>query len=168
MIVGKCYVATGASASINQGGCDVSVMAAKPYKSIYCVDNVDMSVDADKLTSFVSSLGVRVLSCYEVKPRMSVRQRLRGITPDHRTFRLCINRADNNTLLQAESWPSDVSIYRWIFKPTSVPGANITDPTPKENSSLAVSHADNAQAIDVDDMDATIILDPLVTDRPTT
>ena len=105
MIVGKRYAATGASASINQGGYNVSVMVAKPYKSMYCIDNIDMSVDADKLKRFVSSLGVCVLSCYEVKPRMSACQRLRGITPSHKTFRLCINQADNNTLLQAESWP---------------------------------------------------------------
>lgn len=81
----------------------MSIVAAKPYKSVYCVENIDASVDAHKLISFVSSLGVRVFSCFEVKPRMSARQRLHGITPSHKTFRLCINRADNNTLLQSDS-----------------------------------------------------------------
>ena len=123
-------------------------------------DNVDMYVDVGTLTSFVSSLGVRVLSCYDVKPRMSARQRLRGGQPSHKTFRLCVNRADNNILLKADSWPSDVSIFRWFFKSSSDPEVDNIDPALRQNMSLTVSHAENTQSCDADDMDATIIMDP--------
>ena len=148
------------SGSDSQHGYNASVLAAKPYKSVYCVDNVDKSVDADTLTSFVSSLGVRVLSCFEVKPRMTARQRLRGSQPSHKTFRLCVNRADNSIPLQADSWHSDVSAFRWFFKRSSDPGFDVSDPALRQDLSLTVSHAENTQSSDADDMDTTILVGP--------
>ena len=141
LIVGKSYVS--------------AVSAAKPYKSVYCVDNVSTSVDSDSLTSFVSSLGVRVLSCFEVKPRMTARQRLRHVQVNHKTFRLCINRADNNILLNADIWPSDVSVFRWFFKRSSEPEAGGGYAPPGEGMGSAAD--DRSQSGIETDMDATIV-----------
>lgn len=134
-----------------------NVTAARPYKSVYCIDNVDRSVSTDSLTRFVSSLGVRVLSCFEVKPRMSARQRLRGAQAIKKTFRLCINRADNKILLNAESWPSDVSIFRWFFKHASATDNNVRDPSMTERLDDVALHTGNTDASDVEDMDATVL-----------
>ena len=80
---------------------------------MYLVDNLDNTCDADKLTSFVKKLKVRLLSCYEVKPRTSRWQREHGIIPDHRAFRVCINRADKDRFLDDSKWPSDVTVSTW-------------------------------------------------------
>ena len=131
------------------------VEADKPFKAVFCIDNLNMSVDTVKLTNFVSSLRVRVLSCFEAKPRLSAHQRERGIKIDRKTFRLCINRADTRILLNPDVWPSDVSIFRWFFKQP----AQTTDST--EDSAFNSSSANtdnrlNAGSASVD-MDATIV-----------
>jgi hypothetical protein len=82
---------------------------------VYCVDNVGMATGENELVEFVSSLGVRVITCHEVKPRQSAWQRKKKISPSNRAFRLCINRADNNLFLQENVWPSDILISKWYF-----------------------------------------------------
>jgi len=51
--------------------------AAKPFKAAYCIDNVVMTCGVDDLVSFVSSLGVRVVTCYAVDARLTACQRKR-------------------------------------------------------------------------------------------
>jgi hypothetical protein len=48
-----------------------------------------------------------------VKPRTTRWQRSHGIIPDHRAFRVCINRADNERFLDESKWPSDVIVSTW-------------------------------------------------------
>ena len=71
-----------------------------------------------------------------------------------------MNRADNSILLQADSWPSDVSVFRWFFKRSSDPGVDVSDPALRQDLSLTVSHAENTQSGDADDMDTTILVGP--------
>ena len=91
-------------------------IAAKPFKQVYCVDNVSLSVDEDSLANMFKELGVRVYTCFEVAPRMSVRQRQLNLRPTHRTFRLCINKADGKILLNPDKLPADISISKYFFK----------------------------------------------------
>jgi hypothetical protein len=112
LIVGK-WAAVGLSAS--GVAARYTLAAARQFKALYCVDNVDHCVEIDELVQFVSSLGVRVISCFKVKPRLTLFQRNNNIKPAHSTFRLCINRADTKQLLQAEKWPSDILISEWFF-----------------------------------------------------
>jgi hypothetical protein len=138
------------------------VGAAKPYKAVFCIDNLSMSVDTVKLTNFVSSLGVRVLSCFEAKPRLTARQRERGIKVERKTFRLCINRADTNTLLNPDVWPSDVSIFRWFFKQSTQSSSSTKDPASASENILSLSSVvannvtDDVESASVD-MDTTIV-----------
>jgi len=90
---------------------------------------------------------------------MSARQRLRGSQAIQKTFRLCtyINRADNKILLNAESWPSDVSIFRWFFKHTSGTENNARNPSVIECLDDVTLHTGNTDASDVEDMDATVL-----------
>ena len=98
----------------------VAVSAAKslmPRKYVYYVDNLSTSVSSKDLVSFVESLGVRVMNCYEVKPRRSAQQKREMKTDDgRRAYRLCINRADRTAMLQADMWPKDVIIKRWYWR----------------------------------------------------
>ena len=72
--------------------------APKSYirKSVYCVDNIDSSYTADDVRAFVSNMNVRVISCFEVKPR---KRRQGSQTADRKAFRLCVNSEDNHLLL---------------------------------------------------------------------
>ena len=97
----------------------VHVTGAKPFKAVYCIDNVSQTIDVQSLTAFVSGLGVRTISCYEVNPRMTRWQKEHNIEADHKTFRLCINKADNSRLLKANRWPADVTVSEWFFKKPS-------------------------------------------------
>lgn len=94
----------------------VSVQAAKPIfpkKAVYYVDNVNVSVDADNMTSFVQNLGVSVVACNTVKPR---RRRNEIDTSDRHAFHICIHAADKKKFLNPSVWPEYVCISDWRFK----------------------------------------------------
>ena len=110
LIIGK------RSSNDSTTGSSALIAAAGPRKAVYCIDNVSSSVTDESLLDFVENLGVRVVSCYEVKPRLSRWQRERHVQPKHKTFRLCINKADNERLLVADAWAENISISKWFFK----------------------------------------------------
>ena len=60
-------------------------------------------------------------------------------------------------MLNAESWPSDVSIFRWFFKHASVTENNAKDPSMTECLDDVALHTGNTDASDVEDMDATVL-----------
>jgi hypothetical protein len=97
--------------------------AAKPIvnKSVYCIDNVYNVSTTDDICRFVSSLSVRVISCFEVKPRQPYLQRRQHIEPDSKAYRLCIRREDSDKLQTADRWPADITISTWHYK-AKVPG----------------------------------------------
>ena len=65
----------------------------------------------------VDSLNVNVISCFQVKPRRAKWPKEAGIVPkDRNTFRLCIDRDDEQNFLNEEIWPQKIAIYRWAFK----------------------------------------------------
>jgi len=104
---------------VNRNNVSYSFTAAKPLlgKAVFCIDNVNLSTTETELERFVKTLSVRVLKCNEVKPRRTFRQIKENIFPtDHKTFRLCINKADTKLLLNAEKWPADIAISAWYFK----------------------------------------------------
>ena len=130
-----------------QGNLGHSVTAARPLlsKAVNCIDNVNNNLSADDLHSFVSSMSVRVISCFEVKPRRSTYQRRNNYSPtDHKTFRLCINREDSKSLLDADKWPSDITISAWFFKSTTIATSSSAGNANGQSSSSAVlSSVDN-------------------------
>jgi hypothetical protein len=120
LLIGKKQnVVTAASTEIRP---QKSIAAAKPFlqgirKSMFYVDNVAIDVGKDDLETFVSKLGVQVISCREVKPRRSPRQRAAGIFPDNRrAFQVCIPYDHQHKFLDAKSWPEFISISSWVFK----------------------------------------------------
>ena len=43
------------------------MVAAKPYlsKAVFCIDNVAVDIDANDIHQFVTSFGVRVVTCHK-------------------------------------------------------------------------------------------------------
>ena len=74
----------GSSSSVIQG---LSAATELINKSVFCVDNLHPRVDAQRLSDFVRKLGVKVLSCYQIKPRRQ-RNEVEPIV-DRSAFRLC-------------------------------------------------------------------------------
>ena len=66
------------------------------------------------MTSFVQSLGIRVITCFDAKTRLS----------DTRAFRVCINKEDTETFLNTKNWPKDIIIREWSFKGKNLPKNN--------------------------------------------
>ena len=97
-------------------GATVAAAQIIPRKAIFCIDNLSRSCSVDDIKSFVSSLSVKVLSCFEVKPR-----RRRGESEDdvanRKAFHLAINADQRERLLNESAWPNSVLISDWFFKP---------------------------------------------------
>ena len=132
--------------------------SAGPWKAVFCISNVSQSTTDVQLKKFVEDLGVRVVSCYQVKPRLSQWQRERKLQPNHNTFRLYINRLDIEKLLVAESWPEDVSVSKWFFKKqTEKSDEASTDATVDKH--LAPGDLSKDMAVDnlTSDLDSTIL-----------
>jgi len=87
-------------------------------KAVFCVDNVKPIYGVDDVRSFVSSLSVNVLSCFQAESRR--RPNERGPVTDRRAFRLCIADSDRERLLDASKWPDSVTISEWYRIPPSV------------------------------------------------
>jgi len=75
------------------------------HKAVFCVSNLNNDVTCDKLNTFVTSLGVCVLSCFVAKTRYS----------NTKSFRVCINRENQNLFLNIEKWPKSVTLRNWSF-----------------------------------------------------
>ena len=95
--------------------------AAKIYKkAVFCVDNVKDSCTQEEIQNYITNLGVKLLSCYKVKPRRS-RSELQSNSPSKLTkkaaFRICIAAEDQDALLDPQNWPDSVTIADWYFKP---------------------------------------------------
>jgi len=82
-------------------------------KAVYCVENVGTSVDVDDLCQFVRSLNVNALSCFPAKPRRQ--QNESNLIIDHKAFRLCIDAADKDKLLDESKWPDSIVISEWYY-----------------------------------------------------
>lgn len=141
LIVGKSRAQDDQGNLSNQG-----FVAAKKYikKAVYCVDNVHTSCDVEDLKEFVSSLDVRVISCFRVQPRPTPEERRNHTVPDHGTFRLCIDSEDRLRLLDADKWPSDIIISRWFFKQQK----QKQDITIKETVHAVAGSANSANSVD--------------------
>ena len=125
-------------------------------KLVYYVDNVSTSFNAEDMKSFVTGMAVDVISCFEVKPR-----RRRSDDDDdavsRKAFRLCVNAADCQRLLDPCKWPDSVMIYEWFFKAANPgdrrPIANDERQCPAEPTTVDATSADLQQT----DMDCLLM-----------
>ena len=122
-----------------------NITAPKSFlrKSVFCVDNVDASFTADDVRNFVSKMSVRVVSCFETKPRKrrSDNSSVSSVSSvstisDRKAFRLCINSDDCELLLNDRKWPAHVTVSKWFFKQPS----NIANQSKEGRTSLNLNN----------------------------
>ncbi len=140
----------GTHTSVPRGNSLPPVTASRISKAVYCVDNVHKSIDKDAFAKFVSRrLGVRVLTCFAINPRLNHWQRAHSKTPDCSAFRICIYRADNDKFMDATKWPADITVSRWytIHK----------DVMPEVDSAAAATDDEQTEVDNIDNLSATAL-----------
>jgi hypothetical protein len=76
-------------------------------KAVFCLSNVDNSYSSDDITEYMKSIGVRLLTCFELKPGAH--------NPvDSKAFRICIIAEDKISLLNSDNWAVGVAIRPWV------------------------------------------------------
>lgn len=100
---------------------NISIKAAKKIrkKAVFCIDNVDTSCTVEHMRSFVGSLSIEVITCFEVKPRQRRNETAESVRYVRKAFRLCIHDDERDRLLSAVSWPDSITVSEWYFKPQS-------------------------------------------------
>ena len=98
----------------------LGIWAAKKTikKAVFCVDNVHLACKEDDIRAYVSSLLVEVFSCFKTKPRRRPNEAPEDVL-DRSAFRVCVNAAGRDRLLNPESWPDSVRIADWFFRDKS-------------------------------------------------
>jgi len=72
-------------------------------KEVFCISNAANDATCDSIVSFVKSIKVKVLSCFDAKTRV----------PDTKAFRICIDKADRRKFLNKNNWPCNISVCQW-------------------------------------------------------
>jgi len=147
----------GTQTTVPTGNRVVPVTAARTFKSVYCVDNVNKNIDGNALVKFINRrLGVRVLTCFSITPRQTRWQRAHGVTPDCRAFRICINRADNAKFMDATKWPADITISQWYT--IRINDANDAASENVDNNAAATAAALNVEEVGGNETDIDALM----------
>ena len=156
------------------------VVAAKqfPKKTVLYIDNIDSNVSVADLRKFVSEMSVRVVSCFDVKPRnRRSDQDDASVVSLGKAFRLCILQEDCKLLLDPCKWPAYVRISEWYFRPqqsdqrrrseqrestpvsteTAVKSADIAEPL-EDTVRAEVDNSENIITDDNEAMDGTVLV----------
>ena len=72
----------------------------------------------------VTAMSVRVISCFDAKPRRRKTDIEDEEIVDRRAFRLCVNSEDVDKLLDSAKWPAHVYVAEWFFKEAAVAAAS--------------------------------------------
>jgi len=73
----------------------------------------------EHMRSFVGSLSIEVITCFEVKPRQRRNETAESVRYVRKAFQLCIHDDERDRLLSAVSWPDSITVSEWYFKPQS-------------------------------------------------
>ena len=68
------------------------------------MDKVHLACKEDDIRAFITSLGVDVFSCFKTKPRRRPNEAPEDVQ-ERSAFRVCVNAAGRDRLLNPESWP---------------------------------------------------------------
>jgi hypothetical protein len=79
-------------------------------KAVYCLNNIDNCYSVNEVRDYISSIGVRILSCFELKPMTQQ-------SSDSKAFRVCILAEDRSRLLDSNHWSVGVTLREWVRKP---------------------------------------------------
>jgi len=94
---------------IIEGRSDNSKLRGVVRKAIYCVNRLSPDTTTDDVCDFLSSCGIKVLSCYSLNHEDS--DDLYYVS-----MRVCIGWHDRDLFLQNDLWPAGVTVRPWVFK----------------------------------------------------
>jgi len=138
---------------------------------VYYIDNVGTMNTVSNIRELVSRMGVRVLTCFEVKPR---RRRMETTPVSCKAFCLAIHKDEGDLLLDPAKWPLHVTVSDWYFKPapTTITAAETVDePVEQSDRQLTTEQRDsvitqtssveplNAQGLQTDTSHRTVAID---------
>jgi hypothetical protein len=111
-------------------------------KSVYHIGNIDCSYSVSDVEDYIRSLGVRILTCFELKSSSTS-------PSDNKAFRVCIVDDDRNKLCDCDNWAIGVSIRVWTHKPKKDGVSDATSASPdvpdvQMDTSAAAASADRA------------------------
>ena len=84
-------------------------------KAVFCIDNVHLACNEEDMRSYVTSQGIEVFSCFTTDPRRRRNETIEDVQ-DRKAFRLCINAADCERLLDPNTWPDSIRVSEWFFR----------------------------------------------------
>jgi hypothetical protein len=91
---------------------DLKAAPPKPKKSVFCVSNVDKSIDDKMLSNFLlKEMNINIVSIYPTKL-----SKTRNLDRWSGAFRLCILEKDRDKLLDSSRLPAGIAIREWFFK----------------------------------------------------
>ena len=112
-------------------GCrrDVVSFSGVQKKSVVCVSRLAKNTSTDIVSSFLSSSGINVCSCYiagvaDVNSNNSGEDSTQSNSvqgkkvPNYSTMQICILSGDMDEVLSPELWPEGVTVRPWKFKRT--------------------------------------------------
>jgi hypothetical protein len=95
-----------------------SIKASKTLivkKSVFRLGNIDCAYATTDIETYIRSLGVRILTCFELRQSSSQ-------PSDNKSFRICVVAEDRIKLCDSENWSVGVSIRDWVHKPKNDSG----------------------------------------------
>ena len=78
----------------------VTKLKERIKKAVFCIDNISTDCSSEDIESFVATLQLNIVSCYEVKPRRGPNENESDVK-DCKAFRLCIFDEDRQRQLNA-------------------------------------------------------------------
>jgi len=82
-------------------------------KAVFRLGNIADVYNTVDVTSQMETLGIRVVSCFELPKRAF-------LPAGNKQFRICIFAVDRHILLNCDNWAAGITIQEWIFKPKTV------------------------------------------------
>ena len=113
-------------------------------KAVFHLGNIDCSYTVSDIEVYIRSLGVTILSCFELKH--ADKQPL-----DNKAFRICIAANGKQKLCDNSNWSVGVSLREWVHKPkdttvasSAAAGQSATSAADNSSSTIAMQvQADN-------------------------
>jgi len=92
----------------------------KIKKKVYKLGNIDAAYSCTDVTDYITTLGVRVTSCF-VLPHRGTQP------PDSINYRICEFVIDTHKLFIKDNWYPGIALQEWNFKPKITDGSDNKD-----------------------------------------
>lgn len=106
-------LASASNIGVIGNACISGVRPIVKRKVVLCIDNVSLSVTIEDMAQFISGMSVDIISIFEARSR---RRRNDVNFLNRKAFRLCVDEAQVDKLLDENRWPEDIVISYWFFK----------------------------------------------------